>query len=450
VNYVWANDCDGYLILLTWIMDALQVRNGIVKAYWDSTPETEAESFTGLSDEQLVILFDDPDVEVVGYDAQPQMVQDPATGQPMPLQLHDVKIRRRTSSGRLVIENVPPEDFGISRRAKSIDKARCVWHRTKLTRSDLLKQGYKRDLVWSLPASDGAPSETIDREQDAGVGAEGSGANTEIDIVEAYVFADCDGDGIAESRKVVTAGGAGGRKILKNEEWSDDRPFADLIAQAVPHRWMGRSIADDVMDLMRVKTSLWRGVLDNTYAQNRPQREAVQDDIINPDEVLNPTFGGVIRVKKAGAVRDVVTPQIADKILVAIHRDRRQEPSRSRVRVSSCGGRVRGRGVPYVRRGRARRAAGHRRGCRDGAARPRSGARRAAPAGRGPGRRDAVRMRAPSRGWPSPARAASGCRWPGQARRASGERWFAAYARRSGAGSCIPPEGRLRCRRSSP
>lgn len=318
VNYVWANDCDGYLILLTWILDALQVRNGIVKAYWDPTPETEAESFTGLSDEQLVILFDDPDVEVVGYDAHPQMVQDPATGQPMPLQLHDVKIRRRTSSGRLVIENVPPEDFGISRRAKSIDKARCVWHRTKLTRSDLLKQGYKRDLVWSLPTSDGAPAETIDREQDAGVGAEGSGANTEIDIVEAYVFADCDGDGIAESRKVVTAGGAGGRKILKNEEWSDDRPFADLIAQAVPHRWMGRSIADDVMDQMRVKTSLWRGVLDNTYAQNRPQREAVQDDIINPDEVLNPTFGGVIRVKKAGAVRDVITPQIADKILVAI------------------------------------------------------------------------------------------------------------------------------------
>ena len=318
VNHVWANDCNGYLVLLTWIVDALQVRNGVVKVYWDTTPDTKAEDFHGLSDEQLVLLAEDPEVEIIGYGERVEVIQDPTSGASVPHPVHDLKILRRISGGRLVIENVAPENFGISRGAKCPDTARCTWDRSRLTRSDLVKRGFKKDLVWSLPLADGRPSDTVDREDDGGVGTEGSGANAEIDIVEAYVFADRDGDGIAESLKVMTAGGSGSRKIVSVEEWTDDRPFADLTPQVVPHRWMGRSIADNVMDLQRVKTSLWRSALDNTYAQNRPQREVVEKNVNNPDEVLNPTFGGVIRVKESGAVRDIVTPFVAANTLQAI------------------------------------------------------------------------------------------------------------------------------------
>lgn len=318
VNHVWANDCNGYLVLLTWITDALQVRNGVVKVWWDDTPERKPEGFHGLSDEQLVLLAEDPEVEIVGYRERTEFIRDPASGVTVPHQVHDLKIFRTVAGGRLIIENVAPENFGISRGAKCTDAARCVWDRSRLTRSDLLKRGYKRSLVWSLPLADGRASDTVDRAEEGGVGSPGAGANAEVDIVEAYVFADCDGDGVAESRKVVMAGGSGSRVILSNDEWTDDRPYADLTPQVVPHRWLGRSIADNVMDLQRVKTSLWRSTLDNTYAQNRPQREAVEKNIVNPDEVLNPTFGGVIRVKEAGAVRDITVPFVAANTLEAI------------------------------------------------------------------------------------------------------------------------------------
>lgn len=318
VNHVWLNECAGYRVLVTGIYDALQVRNGIIKAYWDSTPEHETETLTRLSDEQLVMLDDDPDVEIVGYAAREEFASDPATGASMPLALHDVKLRRVVSRGRLVIENVPPEDFGMSRGGKCVDTARVVWHRNTMTRSDLVKAGHKREDVWDLPLAGGRTDDTVDREQYGGLTSEGAGATAEVDIVEAYVFADCDGDGIAESRKVVLAGAAGGRKILSNEEWTEDRPFADLTPQIVPHRWMGRSIADNVMDLQRVKTAAWRGTLDNIYAQNRPQREVEQAQIINPDEVLNPAFGGVIRVKKLGVIREVVTPDVTGNTLRVI------------------------------------------------------------------------------------------------------------------------------------
>lgn len=320
VNHVFTNECEGYLVSVTAIVDALQVRNGIIKVFWDDTPEKKTEHLTGLSDEQLVLLDEDPDVEIVGYRARQEFVQDPASGAMQPIDLHDVRLARTVSTGRLAIENVPPEDFGVSRGAKAIDTAPLVWHQTRKTRSDLVKEGYSKGKVWDLPLSGGrSPSEEmIDRDQDGGLGREGSGANAEIDIVEVYVFADRDGDGIAESRKVVLAGGTGARRILSDEEWSDDRPFVDLTPQIVPHRWMGRSVADNTMDLQRVKTALWRAALDNTYAQNRPQREVQADQIINPDEVLNPTFGGVVRVKKLGVMREVTTPFVAENTLRAI------------------------------------------------------------------------------------------------------------------------------------
>lgn len=318
VNHVWSNDCNGYLVLLTWIVDALQVRNGIVKVYWDRTPDTKPEEFSGLSDEQLVMLSEDPEVEIVGYRERVEVIRDPATGASVPHPVHDLKVLRRVPGGRLVIENVAPENFGISRGAKCPDTAPCAWDRSRLTRSDLVKRGFKKDLVWSLPVADGRPSDTVDRDDDGGIGNEGLGANAEIDIVEAYVFADRDGDGIAEPLKVMTAGGSGSRKILSVEDWTDDRPYSDLTPQVVPHRWMGRSIADNVMDLQRVKTSLWRSALDNTYAQNRPQREVVEKNVNNPDEVLNPTFGGVIRVKEPGTIRDITVPFVAANTLQAI------------------------------------------------------------------------------------------------------------------------------------
>ncbi|MBO1021458.1 hypothetical protein IPV08_15970 [Methylobacterium sp. SD274] len=326
INYVWANEINGYQITHTWIKDALDVRNGIVKAYWDSTPEYESEDLRGLDEDQIVALLEDPEVKLIGADGRDQIIHDPASGQMVPLTVYDVRINRATTNGKLVVENVPPDDFGISKGASSIETARAVWHRSRVTRSDLVKQGYPRDVVEDLPAYGSRKSRSdADRYEDddtrSSLAGE-TGATAEVEVIEAYVRFDYDDDGIAEMRKVVVAGSSGGREPLSNEPWTEEVPFVSMTGQPVPHRWMGRSTFDNVGDLQRVKTALLRGVLDNIYSQNRPQRCVVDEAIINPDEVLNPTYGGVIRIKKGhtaqGAIQDLVAPNISGNILAGI------------------------------------------------------------------------------------------------------------------------------------
>ena len=50
----------------------------------------------------------------------------------------------------------------------------------------------------------------------------------------------------------------------------DDIPFAAMTPVIVTHRFFGRSIADLVMDIQRIKTALLRALLDNAYLANNP------------------------------------------------------------------------------------------------------------------------------------------------------------------------------------
>lgn len=330
VNYVWANECDGFLVLATAIQDALQVRNGIIKVYWNAEREYAVERMTGLSDEALTLLLGNPELgippsedglELVRHSVRPETVPG-IGGQPATvIMVHDVEVRRVTASGRLAVENVVPEEFGISARAKTIDTAPWVWHRVRTTRSDLVKQGYPPEIVDEIPAYGIQAEDRLRRgvgDRDQLTGAQGHGATEEVEIIEAYGFVDRDGDGIAESRKIVFSGAEGRREILADDPWDDERPFVDLRPHIVPHRWQGRSMADQTMDLARVQTALWRGALDNLYSQIRPMREVVDGQIKNPDELLEQTFGGVVRVKAMGSIAPIITPNVASIVFEGI------------------------------------------------------------------------------------------------------------------------------------
>lgn len=324
INHVWWNDCNGYLVTKTWIRDALDVRNGIVKAYWDTTPDTETEDLRGLSMDQVVMLMQDPGIELLGVDTREEIVPAQMVGQVQPITVYDLRIERTISNGRLVVENVPPDDFGISRGAHGIETARAVWHRSRLTRSDLVKQGYPRDVVDRLPAyGSGNRGSDAEREEDDDKSANPTGANAEIEVIEAYVRFDFDDDGIAEMRKVVIAGLSGNRERLSNEPWTDDVPFVSMTGQPVPHRWMGRGTFDNVGDLQRVKTALLRGFLDNTYSQNMPDRVVNEKALVEPDEVRTRAFGNIIRIKgdtpASAAIADIAAPNVSPSILASIN-----------------------------------------------------------------------------------------------------------------------------------
>src|SRR5262249_34379270 len=75
----------------------------------------------------------------------------PDEGLPRP-KLHDVtiEIRRRRECAR--VEGVTPEEFGVSRRARSIRDTDYCFQDVFRTESQLIAQGYDRDQVKKLPS----------------------------------------------------------------------------------------------------------------------------------------------------------------------------------------------------------------------------------------------------------------------------------------------------------
>src|SRR5262249_12297079 len=156
------------------------------------------------------------------------------------------------------------------------------------TVSELIELGYDRDVVDRLPgAEDGDPTgerlerSVFDDDQADRAIADGSNrAMREVWLTECYIKADWDGDGIAERRKVTVAGS--GREILDNEPWDGPVPFISVTPILMPHRFFGLSIADLIMDLQLIKSTILRQILDNLYLSNNGRH--IVSDQVNLDD----------------------------------------------------------------------------------------------------------------------------------------------------------------------
>ena len=305
VNYVFTKDNPGWEILYSWFHDALLQKNGIVKVWWDEYEEAKREEYQNLGDLEFEYLISDDDVEVLEHTE----VEGPEG------MYHDVVIKRSNYDGRVRIENVPPDEFLISREAKSIKDARFVCHRVKKTLSELrimypdddfniedLGGGYNEQ---SYNAERLARYE-FDQSEDM---ADSWGGNEEEALREywlheSYLRTDFDDDGIAELRKVCTVGDY----VFANEE-IDSIPFVSITPLKIPHKFFGLSVADLVMDLQLIKSTLMRNLMDNAYNQNFG-RYAVLEGQANLDDLLTQRPGGVVRVKSPNAVMPLATPPL--------------------------------------------------------------------------------------------------------------------------------------------
>jgi len=314
INYIFNKDNDGFSILYTWFKDALIEKNGIVKVYWDESEKVEQETYENLNEQEYQILIDNDDVEVVEEEsfvdekAKEQLEQIKALAEaqgqvmediPTP-KLYNCIIKRTTSSGKVKIENIPPEEFLIQKSAKSIEDADFVAHRVLKTRSDLIQMGFDRDIVDDLPTENTVTmnDERLARFADideSPLHDAPDESTQDIEIYECYVKIDMDGDGISELRKVIVAGG-NANTILENMP-CDFIPFCSLTPVPMPHRFYGRSVSELVEDVQLVKSTVMRQLLDNMYLTNN-NRVAIMDGMVNLDDLLTSRPGGVVRTKQ--------------------------------------------------------------------------------------------------------------------------------------------------------
>ena len=318
VNWIFTRDNPGFLILYSLFKDALLQKNGVGKVWWEEKQDEEKRTVEGVDDLTYSLAVADPDIEIVAHTARPSpmegsqpaprsaggmngVVPPPAAMPPAaPAQLHDYTYTRKRDASRVRIEPVPPEEFLIGRRDKTIAEAVYVAHRVRKTLSELIEEGYSRETVEELPSDgDGSAVEWTAEAQarrqydEDSLPYQGQGALRWVWVTESYPLVDWDGDGIAERRQVVSAGK--GTVILKNEPWQGPPPFVSITPIIMPHRFYGLSVADLVMDLQLIKSTVLRQILDNLYLSNNPRH--VISDQVELDDLLITRPGGIVRLK---------------------------------------------------------------------------------------------------------------------------------------------------------
>jgi hypothetical protein len=239
--------------------------------------------------------------------------------------LHDVTVVTRKTVAQARVEGVPPEEFGISRFARSLRDCGYCFHEVIKREEDLIADGYDRDEIKAIPTytmltnPEELARDTVDEHLSAG-GDEGiNEVNRQIKITEHYVRMDYEGNNKPALYRVTT-GGDQGEVLTRDGEPEivrvDMPPFAAMTPVIVTHRFFGRSIADLVMDIQRIKTALLRAILDNAYLAVNPRVEVSEAHATETtlDDLLVSRPGGIVRTKMPGGVNWQTVPAIAGEI----------------------------------------------------------------------------------------------------------------------------------------
>ena len=308
VNHVFYKDNAGFHVLHNWFKDALLEKVGVVKVYWDDETNITKESYEGLTEDELTLIMQDEEVDVVEHEMIEKIENniDPITGEAVQHNetLHNVKVRKTVRNGTVRVENVPPEEFIISKRAKNIEDTPFCAHRKMMTRSELIAMGFDPQIVEGLNTGDALEfsPERIARytrgEQPTDMMSQDHSMQL-VEVYECYIKVDYNDDGVAELRRIFYASNT----ILSDED-CDYIPFHSICPLPIPHKFFGNSLADRTVDLQLIKSTVTRQILDNLYLTNNARVIAV-DGQVNYDDLLTSTAGGVIRAKNINAVQQL-------------------------------------------------------------------------------------------------------------------------------------------------
>lgn len=324
-NHVFMQENNGFKIGHTLCKDALLEGLGVGRVYYEDKLEPIYSRLESVSAEEFALMQeDDPSLEIIESSPSPDVVPAPlpppgangaeAPPPPAPVERFDVKVKTIRKTNRIRVRAIAPENFLMARRHAELDEETpfCA-ERSKLTRSDLVAMGFSREQVETIPSHGdmaemtSANVERYEDEQPTYSDDFRTGAMQTVWVYDGFIRLDVDGDGLAELRHFI-AGGENAEVLLVDEpaSWVS---FFDLCPILMSHKFHGRSVADLVMDLQRIQSTILRQILDNMYLTNNARTIAVEGQV-EIDDLLVSRPGGVIRVQQLDAVGPFVTPAL--------------------------------------------------------------------------------------------------------------------------------------------
>lgn len=305
ISHVYWDENTGYLNTYAWLKDGLLLKNGYVKAWWDDKKEVTQHTYKHLTMGAVQMLLSDQEVQPIEANEYQELEYLPKpmpdgriVMMPTPVTYFDVTVLRTTIEGCEKIEPVPPEELRISNDCKSpfLNEARCVAHVRLVSRSELVEMGIPVEVVEKLPTHGGRTQRDTreKRARHADVRSrydvtydQGEGAMAVVEVREAYIKVDFDGDGIAERRRVLYSG----KELLINE-WVSHVPFYNWSPIMMTHRHVGIGYGDVMTDLHEAYTVLTRQIFDNIYRTNNPEIAYDKNGVDDENEWMVSQIGG--------------------------------------------------------------------------------------------------------------------------------------------------------------
>ncbi len=311
INYVFSRLNNAFVTLYSFFKDALLLKNGYIKVYRENYEDRKTETYEGLTDDEFMVVMQ----KYQGLEQEGTTVN--IKEHEVENGLHTIKFETVDTRGKTCVDPIPPEEVLISRQSTwDLQKTRFVAHRCKKTISQLNEMGFDTENLSAYEDQADYTMERLERfnfDEDSGYNPEPTNdpSMREVWIVEAYPLIDFDGDGIAERRMVTAVGGT----VLKYKKGGyanveiDRVPIVSCTPILMPHKHYGQSIADQVMDLQLIKSTVFRQVLDNMYLTNNSRMMAL-DGMVNIDDLLTVRPGGIVRVKTFDAVKPLQAPPL--------------------------------------------------------------------------------------------------------------------------------------------
>lgn len=288
VNHVFMREQDGYKVLHDWLKCGLIERICAVETMCVEDEKRTRRTIT-LTPEEVALAMEAGEEPIRATDNEDGTIA---------CTFEEVRKRKR-----YVDMPLPNWEFLFSPRTRHEDDSEYLCHRTKKTQSDLIEMGFDRDLVESLTGTDevsdldGRASATWENEEEGDT--DRIPGLKKLLLRKEYARIDFDGDGIAELLRVYRVGGT----ILEAEE-VDEQPFTVFTPFPRPHRMVGNSLADKVMDIQRNKSVVLRQNFDAFYMENQPRWWVPQESTTETtiDDLLTQGPGVLVRGRGAPPV----------------------------------------------------------------------------------------------------------------------------------------------------
>tara|TARA_R110000823_G_scaffold4087_1_gene15392 strand:+ start:1464 stop:3704 length:2241 start_codon:yes stop_codon:yes gene_type:complete len=344
VHHIFREQHNSFVTLATWFKAGLIEQNAYVRAGWVSKERVTIEEYEDLTLQELMTVYQqvagngaDYEVElltgienaealIAGAYEEPIQIINQETGEPEPI---DVRVRCTKTAKEYEITAIPQNEFFISDRWNSISLEGCpvCGHRGRKSRGELVAMGFHMDSIDKL-------SQAVEDQEEASRhftvdnGDFGDDDDDEdLELCEAYVRLQLKDDEPDRLIKLWTT--SDGKEVLR---WRNGKeaieevervPFAPWTPYIVPHRHVGRSVAELAKSGMQLKTVLWRQTLDNAYKNNNP-RPVINEDLASENtykDLGNPEPGAPIRaLDAANAIVWQKSPSILGETLPLMDR----------------------------------------------------------------------------------------------------------------------------------